>query len=297
MLLVLTGSGDVTSDLLFKRLGNRAFRFNFDIFQEYQVSVRPSHWTIRNPHGLEVSSETATHAFWWKAFHYFTQQEQFIDEEVKYIFRELYNWFARKGIAKGNPPDFHNQKGKIYILGLAQPFFPTPKSLTGWNFKDFPIRVKTKRYVAKSLASGLTTTNKALFTTEIDATTLDYSYPWFLQETIEAEADVTVFICGRRRYGFLRSRDGLVGLDWRKECFTNQSGLEWQPRDLSTDETKAVDGFCRCLGVEWGRLDFLQVEGRLTFLEFNANGQWAFLDPTGKLGLVDGVIHYLLGEP
>lgn len=294
MLLVLTGSSDVTSDLLFKRLGDKAFRFNFDIFREYEVSVRPSHWTIRNLHGLEISSETATHAFWWKAFHYFTQEEKFVDEEIKYVFRELYGWFFRRRTIKGNPPDFHNHYGKIYLLGVAQSFFPIPESVAGWCFKDFATNNGKKRYVVKSLASGLTTTNKALFTTEVDLTALDYDYPWFIQETIKAEADVTIFICGHRRYAFMRSREGLDGLDWRREGCHTSTGPEWQPRILSTDEIGVVDGFCRSLGVDWGRLDFLQVQGVLTFLEFNANGQWAFLDPSGKYGLVDSVVEYLL---
>ena len=294
MLLVLTGSSDVTSDLLFRRLGDKAFRFNFDIFREYEVSVRPSHWTIRNPHGLEISSETATHAFWWKAFHYFTQQEKFVDEEIKYVFRELYGWFLRRGTIKGNPPDFHNYNGKIYLLGVAQSFFPIPESVAGWGFKEFGTYNGKRRYVAKSLASGLTTTNKALFTTEVDLTALDYSYPWFLQETIQAEADVTIFICGRRLYAFIRSREGLDGLDWRREGCHTSSGPEWQTRELANDEMHAIDGFCRSLEIEWGRLDFLQVEGRLIFLEFNANGQWAFLDPLDKRGLVDATVDYLL---
>lgn len=294
MLLVFTGSGDGTSDLLFQRLSTKAFRFNFDIFREYSVTLTSSHWSIRNPHGFEISSDTATVGFWWKAFNYFTDQEEFLDTEVKYVFRELYSWFKANGAVKGNSPDFHKERGKIFILGVAKSFFPVPETIVGWGFKDLPATSQGKRYVAKSLASGLTTTSKALFTTEVDLRKLDPSFPWYLQEAIDAEADVTIFICGRKKFTFSRSRAGLVGLDWRNQGFRDKYAEEWQSRELSSLEKAAVDGFCLALGVEWGRLDFLEVQGGLIFLEFNANGQWVFLDQLDKVGLVGEVVDYLL---
>jgi len=247
MLLVFTGSDDVVSDLLFKRLGSKAFRFNFDIFRDYSVTLTPSYWSIRNPHGFEISSDTAKTAFWWKAFNYFTAQDDLIDAEVKYVFREIYNWFGREGAIKGNRPDFHNEKGKIFLLGVAKSFFSIPETFAGWGFKELASTGHGKRFVAKSLSSGLTTTSKALFTTEVDLGKLDPSFPWYLQETIDAEADVTIFICGRKRFAFSRSRSGLKGLDWRNQEFRDEYTEEWILRDLSPREKAAVDGFCHAL--------------------------------------------------
>jgi hypothetical protein len=151
--------------------------------------------------------------------------------------------------------------------------------------------------VAKSLASGLTTSTKALFTTEVDVTKLDPSFPWYLQEAITAESDVTIFVCGRRRFAFSRSRAGMVGLDCRNQGFKDKYAEEWQLRDISSVEMVSVDAFCHTLGVDWGRLDFLEVAGTLVFLEFNANGQWVFLDQLGKVGLVGEVVDYLKCAP
>lgn len=292
MLLILTGSFDGTSDLIFNEINAYAFRFNFDIFDQYEVTLTPDYWSIKNPTGLEISSNNATACFWWKATNYQAHEDPFINDEVKYIFREIYNWFYHRNLIKGTPPDFHNRNGKLYILSLAKKYFSIPDTFTGWGFKDAP-QITSASIVAKSLSSGLTTTNRALFTTKVDANKLDPNYPWYLQETIAGEFDTTVFICGKAAYAFQRSRENLKGLDWRSE----QDLLaidDWKTRTLSENEIYSIMGLCSDLNVNWGRIDFLEKAGELFFLEYNANGQWVFLDYTNKAGLVDAVCQYLL---
>jgi hypothetical protein len=46
-----------------------------------------------------------------------------------------------------------------------------------------------------------------------------------------------------------------------------------------------------------GRFDFLEDDEGPVFLEFNANGQWAFLDFYGINGLMRAVVSYLLNPP
>jgi hypothetical protein len=60
------------------------------------------------------------------------------------------------------------------------------------DFADVPEMPK-KEIVAKSLASGLSTTNKALFTTEVELAKLDPRYPWYLQEKVDADSDFNSF--------------------------------------------------------------------------------------------------------
>jgi hypothetical protein len=45
--------------------------------------------------------------------------------------------------------------------------------------------------------------------------------------------------------------------------------------------------------IDWGRIDFMELNNELTFLEYNANGQWVFLDYRNEIGLVDEVVEYL----
>ena len=291
MLLVLTASFDGTSDLLFEHINEDAFRFNFDIFKEYEVEITPSFWRIKNPTGLEISSETATACFWWKVTNYQAHEDNFINEEIKYVFREIYNWFFHRNLIKGTPPDFHNRNGKIHILSVAKNYFPIPETYTGWGFSKSP-QLKATNIVAKSLSSGLTTTNRALFTTAVDVNKLHPEFPWYLQETIEAEYDTTVFICNGKAYAFQRSREDLKGLDWRAEQ-DFKDVRQWSLRELSSKEIIAVNALCKDLKVNWGRIDFLESNGELIFLEYNANGQWVFLDYENKVGLVKEVCQYL----
>lgn len=295
MLLLITGSGDGTSDLLVNEIGGeRVFRFNYDLFNEYKLEFKPDCWKITNPAGYSISSDTITSAFWWKAFNfYLLNQEQFIVEEVKYVFREIYHWCRLRGLTKGNPHDFHNHMGKINLLSIASKYFKTPATLATFNLEGIQL-FEGVEVVAKSFTSGLTETKKALATTAVNKNQLHPNYPWFLQETIVSKADITFFICGEEYFAYSRDRSGLKGLDWRVEQDYTGQKKEWFRIELSPKLINAVSMFCKEIGVDWGRMDLMEVDGEFIFLEFNANGQWVFLDYSGEDGLVRVVSKYLV---
>jgi hypothetical protein len=277
-------------------IGDKSFRMNFDIFDQYQVVITPNRWEILNPVGRSISSETSTGAFWWKPFNYGIQLEKYISSEVKYVFKEIYAWHMRRGLIKGNPPDFHNDFGKIYFLGLAAEFFKTPTSFIGWSFQHPPFDKSTKKVVAKSLASGVTSDNKALFTTEVEVNRLHPKYPWFLQTKIDASHDITVFVCGKKKFCFEKTRSNLKSVDWRLDIeFDGPLKDSWSRSQFSNSELEALNAFCEKAKIHWGRIDFMRsFDGELYFLEFNANGQWVFLDYERKHRLVEEVCEYLL---
>jgi hypothetical protein len=293
VLLLLTGSNDGTSDLIVSKLGERVFRFNFDLYNEYELAFTPSFWSITNPVGLSIDSNTVTTAFWWKVFNYYLlDEEQFLVEEVKYIFRELYHHCRLRGLIRGVPHDFHNHYGKLNILNIAAKYFRVPETLA--TFRLAGVRnFASKSVVAKSFSSGLTTTNKALFTTEVNKSALHPDFPWFLQEKIDSTADITIFICGDMLFAFERSRRQLKGLDWRAEQTFDTAIEEWSPFHLSCSVTNSVWSTCKDLSVDWGRMDLMRQGDELVFLEYNANGQWVFLDYQQKYGLLDAVTTYL----
>lgn len=291
MLLIITGSIDGSSDRILSSFKEKAFRFNFDLYKDYEFELTPNYWSITNPTGHSISSQTITGLWWWKAFNYTAHDEPFINEELKLIFRELSSWALRRKLVKGNLPDFHNRLGKIAILEVAKQYFEIPDTLLTWGFKSPP---NISDAVAKSLSSGLTTTNKALFTTSVDTSRLDPNFPWFLQSKIEATADTTVFICGSKLFCFDRDRSDLTGLDWRNEQNFTFQKEEWILKELTPNEDKNIRMFCQELNVDWGRIDLLRKSnGELVFLEYNANGQWVFLDYSNKHGLLDAVLNYL----
>jgi hypothetical protein len=296
MLLLITGSLDGTADLLVNEVGSsNCFRFNYDLYKEYRLEFTPSYWSITNPSGHSINSDTVSSAFWWKAFNFYIQdQEEFIVEEVKYVFRELYHWCRLKELTKGNPHDFHNRLGKLNILNIASKYFKVPKSLVSFRLEGVN-KLPDLSYVTKSLTSGLTTTNKALFTTEINLEQLHPEYAWFVQEKIDSKVDITLLICGEEYFAYYRDRSNLKGLDWRAEQdFKNPFTKEWISFSLSSHQYSAISDFNREIGVDWGRIDFMGTTQELIFLEFNANGQWVFLDYSGEDGLVKKVTKYLM---
>jgi len=293
VLLIITGSLDGTSDLICQSVGQKVFRFNYDIFKEYRLEFFKDSWRITNPTGHSISSENISSCFWWKAFNYpITNEDPFIVEEVSYIFKEIYTWCELRGLVKGNPPDYHNHYGKLNLLNTASKYFKTPKTLFSLNGEGIRLLDKSS-VVAKSLTATLTSNKGTLLTTEIDIKKIDTKYPWFLQEKINSDFDITVFICQKHIYAYERSRKNLKGLDWRGEQNADVKVKEWFKFELNESDIRAINGFCKDINVEWGRIDFMRAEEGLIFLEFNANGQWVFLDYFGEAGLVKIVSDYL----
>ena len=293
MLLLITGSSDGTSNMLCTRLGDDVFRLNYDLFFDYNISLNVDSWEIESPSGRVIASENAHAVFWWKAFNFYpTQKDGLLVGEMKYICRELYNWGRLNHKLRGNPPDFHNHLGKINILGIAAKFFLVPKTtVVSGNGRLVP--KFSGPVVAKSLSSGTTDSKKVLFTTEVKVDQLDLSYPWYLQTKVQSKFDVTVFVCGRRQFAFSRSRENLSGLDWRAEQSFDVNSAEWGRYTLSDRHEKKIADFCSALGVDWGRLDFMEAENDLVFLEYNANGQFLFLDYFNRHRIHDAVAQYL----
>ncbi len=294
MLLLLTSAGDGTSDRLAHKLGNQVFRLNFDQLPEYKISFELNKWYVENPVGRFISSDLATRVLWWKAFAATAESyDKYLKEESKYFFRELYSWFKDHGTIKGNPIDFHNSYGKMRIGKIASKYFDVPDSLITYQLSN-EIAVPKHNRIVKSLTSELVAEGKALFTSDVSNRELDPNFPWFLQEKIEAKSDLTFFIVGKKIFGFERSRSALAGLDWRAEQSLDGSIEEWFPFETTTEFKDNLARLNNELGIEWGRYDFmLTADGKIKFLEFNANGQWVFLDFYEKYGLLDCVVEYL----
>jgi hypothetical protein len=299
---------DVTADVLFERFGRLAFRLNLDLWRDYLLVLRPNRWEIANPAGLKITSESATHCFWWKAqlsraakrqqAPAVQQDDSYLAAEVRYVFHELYGWFLRRGLVVGNPPDFHNRLGKLAILEMASSYFRTPCSAAGWNLPQQIEEFRGRGVIAKSLSSEPFSDDRVLYTTSVGYDGIDRRFPWFLQTKVDALQDVTIVVCGGQFFAFARSRKDLDGLDWRRTVGDEDpEQTRWHHRVLSDAERASLRGLCRELGVNWGRFDFLEDEDGLVFLEYNANGQWGFLDFWGRNGLTDAVVSYLLTAP
>lgn len=289
MLLILTGQADGTVDMVVEKLQKPFFRFNLDDSESYDFSIGFSGWFIRNPTGFTISSDIATSCVWWKVPYHSGIADPYKRAEVREVARELYSWFESRAAIRGNSPLLELQWGKIRQSRLAQRYFQVADSvIVGGSAVSALDHSHT--WVAKSLSSQPISSTTAMFTTSVVPDELDPAYPWLLQHKVQADHDVTVLVVDGTCFAWCRDRSTLSGLDWRQEQFTNTT--PWVAYVLTQEEEAAIQGFCREMGVNWGRLDFLLSNGTLVFLEINPNGQWAFLDPLNERGTVSAVSHY-----
>jgi hypothetical protein len=291
LLLIITGKSDGTVDALVDHLDYPFFRLNLDDFREYKLDFSNDYWSISNPVGLEISSETASACFWWKAFMYQVNPDKYVKDELKIMGETIYSWFVTRGLTKGNPPYLESSWGKFRQADIARKYMSVPPQKIGWGADFLNSFDSNIRWVAKSLSGTLIDSEKALFTSQVSPTELDPTYPWFLQEKISSDEDITVLATGDKLHAFEKSRSDLAGLDWRQEQFRSQT--QWQPVELSESEKYGISAFLREMGIDWGRMDFLRRDGILQFLELNPNGQWVFLDPQNEHGLLSAVSEYL----
>ncbi|NBP39006.1 MAG: hypothetical protein EBV34_11310 [Betaproteobacteria bacterium] len=298
MILIFSLSGDGTADLLSSRFAPTCFRINYDIWHDYSIEQTPHYWRLEDPTGRYIDSKNVSRAFWWKTFNVdLPLVDPMITAEIRYTFREIYAHTKRKGIVRGNPPDWHKNWGKTAILNVASRYLKTPLSLVSWQGLGISKLPTDKSYVAKSLDTELTAEGKALFTTKVELSKLDLSYPWFIQEFIESDWDVTIQIIGSKLFPFRRSRKDLKGIDWRSEQSFRTDIEEWEPLTLSASDERAVRSVFSDLSVDFGRMDLMieKSTGDMIFLEYNANGQWVFLDFNEKYGILDAVVEYIKG--
>jgi hypothetical protein len=182
--------------------------------------------------------------------------------------------------------------GKFVQLEAARHFFKVPAFQFGIGV---PFDKHSGReYVTKSLTFetiGPESEGATLFTTRVDTDQLSPEVPWFIQECIMAETDVTVQVVRDRVFAFELDRRPFMAqtVDWRELAADETSG-EWRPHALPEDVEQNVFAFMDKLGLHFGRLDFLLAEDVYHFLEVNPNGQWGWLDVEGKHGLLNKVI-------
>jgi hypothetical protein len=295
MILLLTCSIDGTADLLVSRLGDNIFRFNYDLVHDYEIEFSQSTWRITDPVGRTISNDICQIAYWWKAFSAWNDEiDKYLRAEHKYFFRDLYGNLLLQGKIKGNPPNWHDYHGKMTILGVAKKYIKVPSTIVTMKLAGIQ-SLGSSNIVAKSLSSALTETNKVLFTTEVKLNSLHPEYLWYLQQKIESRWDVTVFLCGNSLFAFRRDRSTLKGIDWRAEQTFDIESIEWVRFNLKPSDADALLRIASDLNTEFGRFDLMSAgdSDELVFLEFNANGQWVFLDYHNQHGLLDTVVNWL----
>ena len=198
---------------------------------------------------------------------------------------ELFNDFFRECQSRGLVALVHSQNnkyGKLRQLLVAAEYF----RVASWHFfhGELPEELTRGRWVVKSMTSTMIGKDKMFLVREVDPRALDLAWPWFVQERIEGEEEVTVVYVDGKTFAANAPRDSFGGEDSRKSLM--EYPVPWPRCELSPEDERAIRGFMEETGYRFGRFDFIRKDGELWFLELNPNGQWAWLDEKNENGLV-----------
>lgn len=281
--LILTDSYDATTDILVNYIGSeKIFRFNYDFMGLNKIKISNGKIYLDNGTYKTTNLEIKK-VLWRKPFnHHNNKYDKYFISEYKYIFREIFNLFRIHKKTILVIPQISNTKGKLVQMEVAKKYFTVPSY-------ELTLNVKTSlnKGVVKSLSSERVGKERVLYTTRTDFEKLSKKYPWFCQEEVISKRDVTIVYVNGKIFSFALKRENDI-VDWRKEIF-NKNQI-WHKYKLKNEIRSRIVAFMNECELKFGRLDFLEGENELIFLEVNPNGQWAWLDIENKNGLMREMI-------
>ena len=290
MIFIATCSKDTTTDIVTGELdASGVFRFNIDKPEDFS-------WDF-HADGFRIVDKTADHEITGKNItSFYLRKPMYIDsvdvpkygcvenwrrEETSELLNDFYRECQNRNlVALVRSKNSHY--GKLRQLLAAKKYF----HVAPWHFfhGELPEQLKRGRWVVKSMTQTPVGKSKIFFVKEVNPAALDLSYPWFVQERIEGEEEVTVVYVDGQTYAASAPRDSFDMEDSRKTLMEHPRA--WPRCELSPAEECAIKGFMDETGYRFGRFDFIRKDGELWFLELNPNGQWAWLDEKNENGLV-----------
>lgn len=300
MIFIATCSQDTTTDILMKEfVADDILRFDIDRPDDFAWDFNAEGFAIlENDTGKRIDGCTLSSFYIRKPLYTdfidvpsFGCLENWRREETKELFRDFFRECQARGlVALVCCKD--GKYGKLRQLLAAGKYF----RVAPWHFfhGKLPEELKRGRWVAKSMTATPIGNDKIFFVKEVNPAALDLSYPWFVQDRIEGEEEVTVVYVDGKTFAASAPRDSFDGEDSRKSIFENPRA--WPRCELSQEEERAIKGFMDETGYRFGRFDFIRKDGELWFLELNPNGQWAWLDEKNEHGLVSMVAETIKAE-
>src|SRR5260370_4461375 len=107
-------------------------------------------------------------------------------------------------------------------MQLASRYFRVPK----WKIVKSHRATAPSPVVAKALVTDFVEDYRVFYTTPVTPESLDLSFPWFLQQRVDAQLDLTVVYVAGRCFGFSLDRKSFPGVDWRQQI--NRQELLWK---------------------------------------------------------------------
>lgn len=290
MIFISTCSQDTTTDIVLKELETvDVLRFNIDKPEDFMWDFHANGFRVTDKvSGKEITEGTLSSFYLRKPMYFdlidvpkYGCVENWRREETDELFTDFFRECQSRGLT-ALVRSKNSNYGKLRQLLVAKRYF----HVASWHFFHgvLPEALKYDRWVVKSMTQTPIGEGKVFFVKEVDPSALDLSYPWFVQERIDGEEEVTVVYVDGKMYAASASRDSFDSEDSRKALFVNP--VSWPRCPLSSEDERAIKGFMDETGYRFGRFDFIRKDGKLWFLELNPNGQWAWLDEKNENGLV-----------
>lgn len=285
---------DGTTDLLLPLIKERkeVFRFNADTWKQYQIDINETDFCFKDPTGRIITQESCSGLYIRKA--YFLDEdrakpaggdiETWCQHQIKSVIDGIYWICKNRDIVRLVERNADRRLPKIIQMRIATPYFLVPR----WTITTSPQHATiSEPTVCKPLSSMFVEGFQTLFTTKCAPSGLDPAYPWFIQEYVDAESDMTSVYAAGKIFSFLRSKIPGEAIDFKEAEAGQTQGWEIAeiPRELET----AIKDYMNELKLDFGRLDFIVKDGLYYFLEVNPNGQFAWLDPDNKTGLLSWI--------
>lgn len=301
MIFICTCSQDAATNYLIPYLKDQqVFRFDIDKPEDYTWHFSQDGFEMVNlKTKLSINSKTLS-SFYLRKPIYVQHidvpkagcQENWCRNETVELFKDFYRECESKRITR--LVHCHDQTyGKIQQMKIAKHYF----NISAWHIIHgaLPAELTKGKWVVKALTGAAIGGNKLFLVKEVDPTKLDPSYPWFLQEKIEGEDEVTVVYVNGQLFAYRFPRNKITECNDVRKATMEDPHL-WQKCELSVAEQAAIRGFMAETGYRFGRFDFIRKDGELWFLELNPNGQWAWLDEENKDGLISTIANEIIAE-
>lgn len=298
MILILTNRRDVTTDLLMPHLTSHAevFRFNMDLWRDYSWSIDAKGYELRDPTG-RCCRESEVGAVYDRKCMFDPVRidvpaggcaESWLRNEVMLIWSGIKDLAVHSGKCALIHPSPLGNWYKMRQMRLAANYFPVP----AWQMlHGAPVQLAGE-VVCKTNGVEPMGQGQLLTVGKVNPAQVDTAYPWFLQQCLtHATHDVTVVYVNGKLFASELPRSNCM--DSRIAAFNNKS--QWQPCELPPEQSDAICRMMRETGLSFSRLDFLRdASGTLHFLEFNPNGQFAWMDLQNERGLLTAVAQEIL---
>lgn len=271
------------------------FRLNTDIIRDYYVNWTKKGFHLADPSGRAVDSTSIKSVLWRKPFNsdLYNQtdhEDSFFYSECRYAVREMYNLCRAAGANVLVEEGAERRLGKPRQLAIAARYFQVPD----WRIVlGIDLHV-SQNIIVKSMSGDQVSGDSVLYTSRVDGETLDKSHIWLTQQAINKDSDLTVVYVDGSCFGF-ECQTFANAVDWR-EKISEMSIDDWQLIELDSNFIKNIQSFMRECGLRYGRLDFVTKGQSYYFLEVNPNGQWAWLDLSGKNGLLAAMVMAVEGK-